>query len=210
MRNASEHNKNDQSGVTIVELLVVCIVIAIIAAFAFMQRGTADAQLKRQNVAQVLKSALERARFDSVKRRADDPAIQARVLITETTITLTTDRNQDGVLDTADDQVNNIGGQNIVISGNVDIGLPATVIFNQRGEASLSGAPSTSPIFFVCNGGCGSMPNPNANIILVTPTGTVNLLPGTSSVPFFSPPSGLTTVPPTNAINNTAVVTPTP
>lgn len=191
MRNASKHPKSGQSGVTIVELLVVCVVIGIIAAFAFMQRGTADAQFKRQNVAQSLKSAFERARFDSVKRRAECDAQKAKVFIDATSFTLTTDSNQDRVLDASDNEVTDFSGQDIVISGNVDFGLPVTVVFNQRGEATLVGAGgATNPTFFVCNVGCGSMPNPNANIIIVTPTGTVNMLAGTAAIPAFGAPGG--------------------
>ena len=191
MRNASKHPKSGQSGVTIVELLVVCVVIGIIAAFAFMQRGTADAQFKRQNVAQSLKSAFERARFDSVKRRAECDAQKAKVFIDATSFTLTTDSNQDRVLDASDNEVTDFSGQDIVISGNVDFGLPVTVVFNQRGEATLVGAGgATNPTFFVCNVGCGSMPNPNANIIIVTPTGTVNMLAGTAAIPVFGAPGG--------------------
>lgn len=201
----------DQRGVTVVELLVVVVVIAVIVGFALMQRGGANEQFKRQNVAQELKSAFERARFDSVKRRADSSGIQAKVVVDQTTFTLTTDRDQNGLLETSDNEVANLSGQNIVIAGNTGITLPVTITYNQRGEATAIDAGGViEPVFLVCNVSCASPTQANSNIVLVTPTGTVNLLAGGSPLPTFSPPGGISTVPANTSINNTAVVTPTP
>jgi prepilin-type N-terminal cleavage/methylation domain-containing protein len=200
-----------QSGVTITELLVVVVVIGVICGFALMQGGGSNVQFKRQSIAQELKTALERARFDSVKRRADGTIPQARVVINETSFTLTTDQNQDGVLDSSDDQPTTFSGQNIVIGLDDGAAFPVTVIYTQRGEAiATSASLDMEPVFWVCNVSCASPDDANANIVLVTPTGTVNLLPGSSSPPTFSSPTGLTSVPPSNSINNTAAVTPTP
>src|SRR5688572_33143247 len=118
-----------QDGTTVVEVLVVVIIIAVIAAFAIMQKGSANEQFQRQGLARELKVAFERARFDSVKRRADTSSIQAKVVVNAMSFTLTTDRNQDGVLDTSDDQASNISGLNIVIAGDGGITLPVTVSF---------------------------------------------------------------------------------
>ena len=74
-------SNSHQSGVTLVELLVVIVVISILAGFALLQRGNANEQLRRQNAAQQLKVAFERARFDSVKRRAECDPNKAKVVI---------------------------------------------------------------------------------------------------------------------------------
>src|SRR5262249_5964927 len=95
----------DEIGVTVTELLVVIVVITIIAGFALMQRGPANVQLMRQNVAQELKSEFERARFDSVKRRAADCVPQARVTLTPTSYTLRTYTMTDPCTAVANDQV---------------------------------------------------------------------------------------------------------
>jgi prepilin-type N-terminal cleavage/methylation domain-containing protein len=187
MSDSFQPDSRAQSGVTITELLVVVVVIGVICGFALMQGGGTNIQFKRQSVAHELKTALERARFDSVKRRADGTIPQARVVINETSFTLTTDQNLDGAA------------------------FPVTVIYSQRGEAiATSASLDMEPVFWVCNVSCASPDDANANIVLVTPTGTVNLLPGSSSPPTFSSPTGLTSVPPSNSINNTAAVTPTP
>ena len=206
-------NDSHQSGVTIAELLVVIVVIAVIAGFALIQRGGTDEQLKRQNAAQELKIAFERARFDSVKRRADnsDPSAQhASVVVNASGLTLSADLNQDGVLDSDDERAVDLGGSNIVIGGD-EMTFPVTVSFNQRGEATATDSSGTiQPIFLVCNVSCASPTGANSNIVLITPTGTVNLLPGGTTIPTFSPPTGITIVPSGDSINNQAAVTPTP
>jgi prepilin-type N-terminal cleavage/methylation domain-containing protein len=210
MSNSSRSNSH-QSGVTVTELLVVVVVISVLAAFALIQPGATNSQLKRQNAAQELKSALERARFDSVKRRADNSAVQANVVVDTSSFTLTVDGNQDGVLNSSDALVTDISGLQVVIASEVGATLPVTISYNQRGEATASDfAGNTDPIFLVCNVSCSSPTVSNSNIVLVTATGTVNLLPGGSEIPEFSPPGGLTTVPPGTSINNTAAIIPTP
>ena len=189
MRSTCHHNRSSQSGLTLVELLVVIIIIAVVAALALMQRGSANEQFQRQNVARELKVAFERARFDSVKRRADTSATQAKVLVDAGVYTLTTDINQNGTLESSDDIARTISSQNIVIAGSGGTSIPLTVRFNQRGEAVDASGVSISPVFLVCNVSCSSPTNANANIVLVTPTGTVNLLSGGATPPTFSAPT---------------------
>ena len=71
MVNSLRSTFGEQSGLSLIELLVVMVIITIVASIALMQRGSANEQLKRQNAATQLKNAFERARFDSVKRRPD-------------------------------------------------------------------------------------------------------------------------------------------
>ena len=55
--------RGNEAGFSLVEMIVVLVIIGIISTFAFMQRGSANEQFKRQNVARELKVAFERARF---------------------------------------------------------------------------------------------------------------------------------------------------
>jgi prepilin-type N-terminal cleavage/methylation domain-containing protein len=195
---------SSQSGVTLVELMVVIVIIAIVAGLALMNRGTADSQLKRQNVARELKVAFERARFDSVKRRAQaSPDTRATVTVDSGLYSLTTYTVDSSGTATASTQTTATSGQNVVIAGNGGVSLPFTLYYNQRGEAVDVGGASISPSFLVCNTTCGSPSASTANLIIVTPTGTVNLLSGGSSVPTFNAPP-VTSVPVNTAINNTA------
>ena len=189
-----------QRGVTVVELLVVIIVISVILGFALMQRGGANEQLQRHNVAQELKSAFERARFNSVKRRAGSGQ-EALVTLTPNSFTLRTYNND----------VNGIGVQaetTTTLPTGVIIALydgttltTRDVSFNMRGETAASPAPQ----FLVCNLSCSNRTNATANIVLVTPTGTVNLLSGSSSLPVFGTPT-ITDVPTSTGINHDTVL----
>jgi prepilin-type N-terminal cleavage/methylation domain-containing protein len=201
----------NQYGVTLVELLSVIAVIAIISTIALMQFGSSKQQFKRQNVAQELKSAFERARFDSVKRRADSTSIQAKVVIDAGSFTLVTDNNANGSTgDPEDSRTTDFSGQNVSITSTLS--LPATVYFNKRGEVTDSGGVSMSPSFLVCNpsctisGGNSNANSSNASLVLVTPTGTVNLLAGGSAIPTFAAPSPLSNVAGSTGIRNDVII----
>lgn len=202
----SIQSNSHQSGVTVVELLIVVILIAIIAGFALMQRGSANAQLARQNVARDLKTAFERARFDSVKRRADGANVDfATVQVQAAQFTLTTDANQDGDIDDPSDSVVTPVPPNIEIAAGPGLALPLTISFNRRGEPDVA-----DPVFIVCNGDCNYNNDvAGANIIHVTSTGTVNFLPGGSNItPFPTPP--VQTIPGGTGIRSEIYVSPTP
>ena len=198
------HWVRGQHGVSLIETLVVICIISIVAAIALMQRGSANTQFQRQNVARELKVAFERGRFDSVKRRADTSGVQAKVIVDVNSYTLTSYVDVSGTM-TATDATSNFSAQNIVIAGYGGLSLPYTVYYNQRGEAVDSGGASINPTFLVCNVSCSSPTISNSNIVLVTPTGTVNLLAGGSSIPSFTAPT-ITTIPPSNSINNTVTL----
>ena len=175
-------------------------VIAVIASFALMQRGSANVQLKRQNVAQQLKVAFERARFDSVKRRTDS-GHSATVTVTPSSYTLRTYNNDANGNLLAQTQTTNLPS-GIVIGRYDGTSLTsADISFNMRGETPASPAPQ----FYVCNVSCSSPNSANSNIVLVTPTGTVNLLPGGTALPTFGVPT-TTNVSTTTGINPDAVV----
>jgi prepilin-type N-terminal cleavage/methylation domain-containing protein len=204
MRNPKQPNSH-HSGVTITELLVVIVVISVLAGFALMQQGPASEQLTRQNVARDLKTAFERARFDSVKRRADGAVPFATVQIESTQITLTTDANQDGDVDDASDSAVTQFPPNITLAPRTGLSLPLTVSFNRRGEPDV-----VDPVFVICNGSC-TFDNDtvsNANIVYVTSTGTVNMLPGGSEVAVFAAPT-IQTVPGGTSIRTETYVSPT-
>ncbi len=198
------------AGWTLVELMVVTVVITIVASLAFMQRGTTNEQFQRQNAARELKVAFERARFDSVKRRATapvgfEPDLRAYVIVTSNSFTLRTDNNQNGVLDAADDLTYTFPAGVIAEGYGFSLGGSFQVFFNQRGESSVA---SDNPQFMICNVACPSPPGAPAvsNTVLVTPTGTVNLLGGGVSIPTFLNPTGQTTVGTSEGIKSEAVL----
>jgi prepilin-type N-terminal cleavage/methylation domain-containing protein len=189
-----------QSGVTLVEMLVVIIIIAIVAALALMQRGSANAVFQRQNVATQLKNAFERARFDSVKRRVESGQ-EAYVTVSGTSYTLRTYNNDANGVSSPSDLVTTLPAG--IVIGLYGGGTPSSqnVVFNKRGEATTSPAPQ----FYICNVSCSSPSNSNANLLIVTPTGTVNMLPGDATLPSFGIPT-MTNVNTNTGISNTVVV----
>jgi prepilin-type N-terminal cleavage/methylation domain-containing protein len=194
---------------TLLELLIVIAIIGILSAFAVMRFNFTTIQFERQENTRLLKAAFERARFDSVKRRAENINTWASVAVTSNSFTLTIDQNMNGVMTDANDSiVTSFAGQNITITGMNSLSIPVTVYFNQRGEVVNNSGTTISPAFLVCNGTCSSDndTSSNANIILVTPTGTVNMLPGGSNIPNFTPP-GVTSVPANSHINTDVTVT---
>lgn len=176
---------SSQSGVTVVELLVVVFIIAIIASLALVNQGSANIQFQRQNFARELKYAFERARFDSVKRRAEG-AGPALVIVEQDRFTLRTDSdlNAPGLEDAV-----TLLPPNITIARYEGGSGAVTVTFDRRGETATTGA--ADPIFLVCNGTCSAAndTSENANILVVTATGTVKLLGGgVTPQPAFTPP----------------------
>jgi prepilin-type N-terminal cleavage/methylation domain-containing protein len=201
-----------QDGVTVVELLVVVLIISVVAALAIMNRGSANEQFQRQNVAHELKIAFERARFDSVKRRADTTSIRAKVVVDTTSFTLATDRDLDGTITTADNSQYSTGAQNTVITGQGATSVPLTIYFDQRGETVNSDGTPMTASFYVCQASCASPSDANANIVLITPTGTVNLLPGGATPQTFNAPTVAAPIGDAANIdlNSWAQLTPTP
>ncbi len=197
-----EHNRDkfsNEKGLSLVELLMVISIIVIISTLAIMSLGSSKDQMIRQTVARELKVAFERARFDSVKRRAPKDDLldideQANVVVTENSFTLKTDINQNGTLEAAEDRVNT--SWNSIISIRDESGAPLTspitVAFDKRGEITTTGGTAA---FLVCNGDCSTTRNVNnSNLVIVTMTGTVNILPGGATAPTFAAP-GVTSVP---------------
>ncbi len=192
-----------QRGISYVELLVVIVIIAIVASLALVQRGSANEQLQRQNAARELKVAFERARFDSVKRRADGTtnAPFAQVTVTPTGFTLRTFNVEANSTATPQDQAYPLPA-GVVFGGYGFTLTSAVVTFNRRGESSVTGGGL--PQFMACNGStCPTPPGVAAisNTVLVTPTGTVNLLAGGVTIPSFTNPT-------VSTMSNTAAVNP--
>src|SRR5687767_13154828 len=89
---------NPQGGFSLIEVFIVLVIIGIVTTFALLTFGSSKVDLHRQAVAREFKIYLERARFDSVKRRADDPNRANIVLNNATSFTVQLDYNEDGIL----------------------------------------------------------------------------------------------------------------
>lgn len=206
------HSKNfsAQSGVTLVEVLIVLAIMAIIVGFAAAQFGTSRENFQRQSIARELKVSLERARFDSVKRRPETEEEMSRVVIeTPTSFTVYLDFNQDGVIspDTEKREVDfgYTGGIRIV---GRDLVFPVTVRFDRRGHITVDGTGANIvPVFTICDKDCTfeTANASNSNLITVSQTGTVTMTFGGEPDITFSNPT-VSNVSPCERINDWVTV----
>lgn len=189
--------KNRQQGASLIELLVVLAIASILFTVAASQFGNSNDVLTRQNIAREFKVSLERARFDAVKRRAGTLAEMSTVtVLSETSFSYTIDFNQNGVIDDpGETKVVNFGSRsNVTITG-TNFVFPITIKFDRRGHTTVVNgdipATTISPMFYFCNGSCtvATATSQNANIIYVSPTGTVSMMRGGQTVPTFDDPS---------------------
>ncbi|MFN6962825.1 MAG: Tfp pilus assembly protein FimT/FimU [Pyrinomonadaceae bacterium] len=200
---------DSQRGVSMIELLVVLVIMAILFTLAAAQFGRSTQNLDRQNIAREFKVALERARFDAVKRRANTDATRSRVTISgPRTFSVTTDLNQNGTLDDPGETRTvdlTARAGNVYIAG-TNFVYPVTVTFDQRGqiEAYNSAVPQAdiNPMFYFCTGPCtvATANAANATIIYVSPTGTVAMLRGDETIPTFAAPT-VSNVPVDSSVN---------
>lgn len=182
-----------QSGISLVEILIVLVIAAILTTLAIGQFASSRKNFQRQNLSRELKVNLERARFDSVKRHAVTTGTMARVAITSApSFSVSLDANMNGTLENSETRVidfNNRVDASIVASST---DYPLTVWFDQRGQTTIknnSGA-AVSSSFTVCGSGCpATAPNAsNADVIYISPTGTVSMgAPGTIQTTFGNP-----------------------
>ncbi len=196
-----------ESGLSIIEIMIVLVFLAILVTFAVAQFGSSKTNLQRQRIAREFKVYLERARFDSVKRRAADTNNMSRVILNSpTSFTSVIDLNQngkilnsDGTIEESDKRVVDFtkGSEaKIVVSDTLN--YPITILFNQRGHITATDNLNNSidPVFTICSKDCleVSEDNEELSVISVSATGTVAVLKNGQN------PSAL----PTPSITNTS------
>ncbi|PYT01466.1 MAG: hypothetical protein DMF63_01045 [Acidobacteria bacterium] len=169
-----------ERGFSLVEVVVVLVIVAIIITFAIMTLGNSKENIDRQNIAREFKVSLERARFDSVKRRASVCSDMSRVTINSSgSYSVSTDLDQNGSLNVAVEtrRVDFANRAGVTLVGN-GVTLPITIRFDERGRAFLradcdpSSIPTASvPLFYFCNGACtvATANSENANAIFISP-----------------------------------------
>lgn len=159
---------DNQSGFSIPELIIVLVVIAVVLGFAVAQFGRSRGIIQRQTIATEFKVALERARFDSVKRRPANCADMSRVEIaSRTSFRYLIDLNQDGVVNTANEyRVVDFGPRSsTVIAPNGSLPFPIIIRFDRRGNTSSgpcgTETAATTPTTF-CELPCSTVSQNNA------------------------------------------------
>ena len=193
-----------QSGFSIIEVMIVLAVLAILTTIAILNFGSSKTDLQRQRIAREFKVYLERARFDSVKRRAVDVNNMSRITLNSpSSFTAAIDLNENGVLDANEIRQINFderSGTQITVTDTLN--YPITIRFNQRGHiiAKDNLGDNVNPVFTICSHNCsGSTPNnEHSTVISVSTTGTVAVLKNGQTPSALPTPSVTNTSPQLN------------
>lgn len=196
---------NSQSGISLVEILVVVVISGILVTFSVAQFGRAKNNFVRQNIAREFKTSLERARFDSVKRHAVDETTMAEIrVISTTSYMMTTDLNQNGTIESTESRTVDFSvQQGVTLLLPAGRTAPVSIVFDERGHATVEDFNGLSTDHFLfCDAGCtlANATNQNSSVVYISATGTVAMLGGGDAVPSISAPS-LSTVANTSGIN---------
>lgn len=171
-----------QEGFSVTEMIIVLVVLAIVTTFAIMQLGRSKVDLQRQQIAREFKVYLERARFDSVKRRAANSADMSKIVLnSSSSFTAIIDFNESGKIDSTDvRQVDFSQRSSAKILVSDVFNYPVTISFNQRGHITvLDGLNNEiNPVFTICSNNCSdiSTNNNELSVISVSTTGTIAIL----------------------------------
>ncbi len=185
-------------GFSLTELLIVLTIVFIISLIALLQIQSSRNNLQMQNVSSELKTHLERARFDSVKRNASDANEKANITINDaTSFSVRTDLNQNGVLDTNEKRDIDFSYQDQIKFFGDNLVFPVVISFNNRGQTIATDGDGNiiTPNFLVCRKNCAEIStNPSSfQIVAVSPTGTVTVLNGDEMLETATPPSNVST-----------------
>lgn len=166
---------SSESGFSLIEMLIVLVLIGILTTVALMQLGSSRTDFERQRISREFKIYLERARFDSVKRRPTAAADMARVILDgPSSFRAIYDNDGDGTIQPGETKVVDFTQRtNAIIQVSDAWSYPVTIRFDRRGHITAvdgSGNPVT-PLFTICSDCSAS--SPDITRISVSSSGTV-------------------------------------
>src|SRR5215203_7463788 len=171
-----------QQGFSLIEILIVIVIIGVLTAFAIIGFGSSKVDFQRQAIAREFKVYLERARFDSVKRRAEALADQAYIELTgPSSFTAHLDFDENRTL--SDNEIRVVdfslrSGTQILVS-EVGLAYPIKIRFDQRGQviATDNNSAVVSPVIFtICSSTNCTSTSPDRTVLTLSPSGTVAVL----------------------------------
>lgn len=200
-----------QSGFSLIEVFIVLVMIGILTTLALMQFGSSRVDFQRQRIAREFKIYLERARFDSVKRRANGVGEAAKVVLNgPSSFTVSLDFDGDGtLLNTETRTVNFRDRTDATIRVSDSLTYPVTLAFDRRGLVTATDGNSApvTPLFSICSDCTDS--SPDITRISVSSSGTVaELRPGQDPETMPTPTNTNQSLPTLNCYVLTTSVTP--
>jgi Tfp pilus assembly protein FimT len=154
-----------ESGISIVELLIVVTMIGVVSAFAVMQIAGAQRAMRLTNSAREFMSWLDKTRLDSVRRHAVGGEMAKVTITSANTYTVTIDQNGDGTLDPPR-TITFPGTHGAFFDG---VAIPTTINYNWRGRA-VDNSGNHLTVSFRLKDASG-----NTNDINLTSTGDTSL-----------------------------------
>ena len=169
-----------QAGFSLIELFIVLVIIGVLTTLSIMQFGRSKTDFARQRIVSEFKINLERARFDSVKRRAEDPTQRARVRLDgPASFSVAVDFDSDGTLLPAETRRVDFdvsSGAQIRVSNIDPSRYPITISFDRRGHVTTTDIAgiAVNPLFTICSDCTGA--TPDVTVLSVSTSGTVAIL----------------------------------
>lgn len=193
----SNFGNSTQSGFSLMELLIVLLILGVLTALAIANFSGAKVDLERQAITREFKVYLERARFDSVKRRAALESEQANLVLNgPSSFTAQIDFDENRILSAAERRVVDFTqrARTQIVVSDAGLAYPITIRFNQRGQVSArdnAGAAVDPVVFTICSSDDCSSTSPDRTVIALSSSGTVAVLnhgqpPSAPSAPAIS------------------------
>jgi len=164
------------------ELLIVLAILAVLTTLAIANFRTSKVDLERQAITREFKVYLERARFDSVKRRAVNPADQANLVLTgPSSFTAQIDFNDDRILGANETRVVDFTqrSRTQILVSDVGLSYPITIRFDRRGHVTATNSVGSvvDPVMFtICSSADCSATSTTRTVIALSTSGTVSVM----------------------------------
>jgi len=160
------HRKlNSRDGFATVDMMIVAVIILIVVTYAWTAIVQAQRWQAREGAAQQFAGFLDRARSDSMRRRATDAQQMAEVtILNETFYSVRTDENGDGTLDAP--RVVNLREQHLSMDGP----FPRTFMFDRNGRYVDNNGNALKPTYVTFGNRSGK------SVVTVSDTGKASLI----------------------------------
>jgi len=175
--------KYPQKGFSVVELLIVLAILTVLTTLAIANFRSSKVDLERQAITREFKVYLERARFDSVKRRAVNVADQANLILTgPSSFTAQIDFDNDRVLRANETRVVDFTqrSQTQILVSDVGLSYPITIRFDRRGHVTATnslGAVVDPVMFTICSSSTNcTATSTDRTVISLSSSGTVAVM----------------------------------
>jgi len=164
------------------ELLIVLAILAVLTTLAIANFRSSKVDLERQAISREFKVYLERARFDSVKRRAVNTADQANLVLTgPSSFTAQIDFDEDRVLRANETRVVDFAqrSRTQILVSDVGLSYPITIRFDRRGHVTATngvGAVVDPVMFTICSSTDCTAASTTRTVIALSSSGTVSVM----------------------------------